>query len=173
MARIAVGLGGRAAEELTFGAHRITTGAENDFQVVTDLARRMVTRWGMSEQVGVICADYQADGDYSLNMHRLDPDALPVQAPSLVMDKHGRLHANGKLRKNMYEFAASASPRSGSVAMNAIVDAEVQNIINEGYAIARSILSEHADQLKMLADALIEHEQLNRSQFEALLKQQA
>ncbi|HEY7418578.1 MAG TPA: ATP-dependent zinc metalloprotease FtsH, partial [Ktedonobacteraceae bacterium] len=57
MTKIAVGLGGRAAEELTFGPDRVTTGAENDFQVVTDLARRMVTRWGMSEQIGVMCAN--------------------------------------------------------------------------------------------------------------------
>src|SRR3989454_8108789 len=69
MARIAVGLGGRVAEELTFGPDRITTGAENDLQVVTDLARRMVTRWGMSEQVGVVFADYRAGG-MSLNMRR-------------------------------------------------------------------------------------------------------
>src|SRR5256884_1642932 len=61
MARIAVGLGGRVAEELTFGPDRVTTGAENDLQVVTNLARRMVTRWGMSEEVGVMFADYRAD----------------------------------------------------------------------------------------------------------------
>ncbi len=48
--RIASALGGRAAEEEVFGA--ITTGAENDLQVVTDLARQMVTRWGMSKAVG-------------------------------------------------------------------------------------------------------------------------
>src|SRR6266566_9057876 len=73
MARIAVGLGGRVAEELTFGPERITTGAENDLQVVTKLARRMVTRWGMSEQVGVVFADYRADGGGDgLNMQRID-----------------------------------------------------------------------------------------------------
>ena len=40
MARLAVGLGGRAAEELAFGPERVTTGAENDLQAVTGLARR-------------------------------------------------------------------------------------------------------------------------------------
>jgi cell division protease FtsH len=64
----------------------------------------------------------------------------------------------------------AAPSSSGGVAMKALVDAEVQNIINEGYATARAILTEHADQLKVLADALLEHEQINRSQFEALLK---
>ena len=43
-------LGGRAAEELVFGTH--TTGAESDLQQITDIARRMVARWGMSEAIG-------------------------------------------------------------------------------------------------------------------------
>src|SRR5947209_1392069 len=76
MARIAVGLGGRVAEELSFGPERVTTGAENDFQVVTDLARRMVTRWGMSEQIGVVFADYEP-GAMSLNMRGIDPASMP------------------------------------------------------------------------------------------------
>ena len=46
-ARLAVMLGGRTAEELVFG--EVTTGAENDLVEATRLARRMVTRWGMSE----------------------------------------------------------------------------------------------------------------------------
>src|SRR5258708_12430461 len=69
MARIAVGLGGRVAEELAFGQERITTGAENDLQAVTDLARRMVTRWGMSRQTGVLFAAYSPVAN-SLTIHR-------------------------------------------------------------------------------------------------------
>jgi len=52
LARLAVGLGGRAAEELEIG--EITTGAENDLQEVTELAREMVTRWGMSPRIGTV-----------------------------------------------------------------------------------------------------------------------
>src|SRR6185503_3249737 len=44
--QIAVAMGGRVAEELVFG--QITTGASNDIQVATDLARKMVCDWGMS-----------------------------------------------------------------------------------------------------------------------------
>ncbi|TAN49251.1 MAG: ATP-dependent zinc metalloprotease FtsH [Methylococcaceae bacterium] len=44
--------GGRLAEEIIFGAERITTGASNDIERATALARNMVTRWGMSDRLG-------------------------------------------------------------------------------------------------------------------------
>jgi cell division protease FtsH len=50
--RIAGVMGGRAAEELVFGD--VTSGAEDDIRRATDLARRMVTRWGMSPRLGAI-----------------------------------------------------------------------------------------------------------------------
>jgi cell division protease FtsH len=52
LAQITYGLGGRAAEQVAIG--HITTGAENDLQRVTMMARQMVTRWGMSERMGTI-----------------------------------------------------------------------------------------------------------------------
>ncbi|HCF83660.1 MAG TPA: cell division protein FtsH [Ktedonobacter sp.] len=52
LTQIVTALGGRAAEEVVIG--RITTGAENDLQRVTALARQMVTRWGMSEKLGTV-----------------------------------------------------------------------------------------------------------------------
>jgi cell division protease FtsH len=51
-ARIIGMLGGRAAEEIVYGTK--TTGAENDIEQATAIARRMVTRWGMSERVGLV-----------------------------------------------------------------------------------------------------------------------
>ena len=51
-ARIKVSLGGRVAEEVVFG--KITTGAESDIQQLTEIARQMVGRWGMSEKIGPI-----------------------------------------------------------------------------------------------------------------------
>ena len=51
-ARIVGMLGGRAAEEIVYGTK--TTGAESDIEQATGLARRMVTRWGMSEGVGLV-----------------------------------------------------------------------------------------------------------------------
>jgi cell division protease FtsH len=51
-ARIVGMLGGRAAEELVYGTR--TTGAENDIEQATGLARSMVTRWGMSDRLGMV-----------------------------------------------------------------------------------------------------------------------
>ncbi len=58
MARVAVALGGRVAEELTFGPDRITTGAEDDLQAATALAKNMAMHWGMGKQIGAVFADY-------------------------------------------------------------------------------------------------------------------
>jgi cell division protease FtsH len=51
-ARIVGTLGGRAAEEIVYGTK--TTGAENDIEQATNLARTMVTRWGMSDKLGLV-----------------------------------------------------------------------------------------------------------------------
>jgi cell division protease FtsH len=52
--RLACAYGGRVAEELVFGPEKVTTGASNDIEQATAIARRMVTQFGMSEKVGVI-----------------------------------------------------------------------------------------------------------------------
>ena len=49
-ARLAFSLGGRTAEEIVFG--EVTTGATDDLERATELARRMVTQWGMSSKLG-------------------------------------------------------------------------------------------------------------------------
>jgi cell division protease FtsH len=134
MARIAVGLGGRVAVELVFGSDGVTTGAEEDLQTATTVARRMVTRWGMGKEVGVVFADY-------------------------------RTPAAERSWREMPGRTQTASSRS----MEAVIDNEVQRILQDGRQIALRVLSEHSSQLTLLADVLMEREQLDREQFEAIL----
>ena len=61
-ARITSALGGRAAEKLVYGL--VTSGAENDLRQVTEIARQMVLRWGMSEKLGPI--SFVVPGDEGL-----------------------------------------------------------------------------------------------------------
>jgi cell division protease FtsH len=58
-ARITSALGGRAAEQLIYGL--ATTGAENDLRQVTEIARQMVLRWGMSEKLGPVSFSAPSD----------------------------------------------------------------------------------------------------------------
>ncbi len=51
-ADLAVAMGGRVAEEIIFGYDKVTTGASSDISMATDMARRMVTEWGMSDKLG-------------------------------------------------------------------------------------------------------------------------
>jgi len=64
-ARIVNALGGRAAEQVIYGT--VTTGAENDLKQVTELARAMVTRWGMSPEVGLLALSGSEDGNFLEN----------------------------------------------------------------------------------------------------------
>jgi cell division protease FtsH len=85
LTQIVTALGGRAAEQIAIG--HITTGAENDLQRVTAIARQMVTRWGMSERMGTISfserqspilsgGDTGAPGDYSETTAELIDDEV-------------------------------------------------------------------------------------------------
>jgi cell division protease FtsH len=74
LARIKVALGGRAAEKVVFGD--LTTGAESDIQNLTQIARSMVGRWGMSDAIGAIAVtDGRDDG-------LLLPGASPASGPT-------------------------------------------------------------------------------------------
>ncbi len=74
LAKIKVALGGRAAEKVVFGD--LTTGAESDIQNLTQIARSMVGRWGMSDAIGAIAVtDGRDDG-------LLLPGASPASGPT-------------------------------------------------------------------------------------------
>ncbi|MCI8518303.1 MAG: ATP-dependent zinc metalloprotease FtsH [Hungatella sp.] len=103
--KIATFTGGRAAEELIFGS--ITTGAANDIEQATKLARAMVTRYGMSSQFGMVALETVTNqylgGDTSLacspeTARRIDEEVVKLvksaydRATELLKENQGKLH---------------------------------------------------------------------------------
>ena len=118
--RIAVLLGGRAAEETVFGF--ATTGAQDDLKKATEIARRMVMEFGMSPRVGPI-----------------------------------------NIADNGPRFLSPAFRRTEDVSeeTEVAIDREVKSILLQGQQRARGILTEHREDLDVLADLLLEKENLS------------
>ncbi len=57
-------LAGRAAEEMIFGRENVTTGASNDMERCTSIARSMITQWGMSKELGMVTYGERQGGEY-------------------------------------------------------------------------------------------------------------
>ncbi|MCB0879913.1 MAG: cell division protein FtsH, partial [Thermoleophilia bacterium] len=72
MAQLAQALGGRTAEEIVFG--EFTTGAENDLQKVTQTAKRMVMKWGMSDSLGPRSFGHDTDNPFLGRDFHAEPD---------------------------------------------------------------------------------------------------
>ncbi|HLY85093.1 MAG TPA: ATP-dependent zinc metalloprotease FtsH [Gaiellaceae bacterium] len=129
MDQLAMILGGRAAEELVFD--EITTGAANDLERATAMARQMVTRLGMSEKLGP-------------RVFGSDP-----HQPFL-----GR------------ELGAEPSY---SEEMAQEIDEEIYRLIDDAHQRAAKVLLAHQEALHKMAAILIEHETIDKEQFERLL----
>jgi ATP-dependent Zn protease len=170
MARIAVGLGGRVAVELIFGPEGVTTGAEDDFRVATSLAWRMVTHWGMGKQLGAVFADgCKAEPEAITNsiLH-----TVSTQPPHFISTENSLMPQREKMVAEQHEYAILPPTRYiSSASMATLVDCEVHSMLREGRATAYTLLSKQYDQLTRLTQALIEHEQLNRAQIEAVLQE--
>lgn len=119
--RIAICMGGRIVEEIIF--NQLTTGAGNDLEQATKLARRMVIEWGMSEVLGPIAFG--------------DQDEQPFLGREL---SHAR---------NYSERTAQT------------IDEEVRRFLNDGYELAKQLIHDNLDKIRLLADALIEFETLD------------
>jgi cell division protease FtsH len=61
-ANLSVSMGGRVAEEIIFGHDKVSSGASSDIQYATDLARNMVTKWGMSDKLGPLQYEQSQEG---------------------------------------------------------------------------------------------------------------
>jgi cell division protease FtsH len=126
---LAMTLGGRAAEEITF--NEITTGAANDLEKVTATAKQMVMRFGMSEKLGPRTFGHDQSQPFL-----------------------GR------------EFSATAD-YSDEIARE--IDDEIRRIVEEAHQTARQVLSDRRNDLDRLSRLLLEHETIEREEFEALL----
>ncbi|MES2729098.1 MAG: ATP-dependent zinc metalloprotease FtsH [Pseudomonadota bacterium] len=83
-ADLVVAMGGRIAEEIIFGAEQVTTGASSDIKMATDLARRMVTEWGMSEKLGFI--RYAADQEEVFLGHSVTQSKTMSDTTAAIVD---------------------------------------------------------------------------------------
>ena len=99
--KIATFTGGRVAEELKFGA--VTTGASNDIEQATRLARGMITRYGMSEEFGMVALEtinnQYLGGDTSLACS--NETATKIDAAVVAVVKQAHEKAVGIIRENM------------------------------------------------------------------------
>jgi cell division protease FtsH len=128
--RIAICLGGRIAEEIIFGQQ--TTGAGNDIEKATDLARKMVCEWGMSDKMGPLTF--------------------------------------GKKEEQIFLGREFAQHQDYSEETARAIDAEVKRIVMEGYARAHKTLGEHVEQLKLVAEALLEYETIDGDDIDVVLR---
>jgi cell division protease FtsH len=98
--------GGRIAEEIIFGAQKVTTGASNDIQKATELARNMVTKWGLSEKLGPLTFG-EDEGEvflgHSVSRHKeiSESTAGVIDAEVYVIINKNYLRAESILKANL------------------------------------------------------------------------
>ncbi len=91
--------GGRVAEELIFGADKVTTGASNDIERATKMARNMVTKWGLSDEMGPIAYGEQEDEVFlgrSVTQHKNVSDDTARKIDVVVRDILDRAYVRAK-----------------------------------------------------------------------------
>lgn len=130
--QLAAMFGGRVAEELIFGADAVTTGASNDIERATEIARNMVTKWGLSDVMG----------------------------PLTYGEEQGEVFLGRSMTQR----------REVSDETNKQIDIEVRRIVDEAYETAKTVLTEHSDQLHMMAEALMKYETIDESQIKEILE---
>ncbi len=95
-ANLAVSMGGRVAEEIIFGHDKVSSGASSDIQYATDLARNMVTKWGMSDKLGPLMYEQQQEGYLGMGQSQRTMGSaetnklIDAEIRTLVEDAHKR-----------------------------------------------------------------------------------
>ncbi|XP_073485921.1 ATP-dependent zinc metalloprotease YME1L1 isoform X2 [Aquarana catesbeiana] len=120
LAQMDVSMGGRVAEEIIFGPENITTGASSDFDNATKIAKLMVTRFGMSEKLGVMT--YSDTG-------KLSPETQAVieqEVRTLLKDSYERAKVILKTRAKEHKNLAEA------LLLNETLDAKEIQMVVEG-----------------------------------------
>ena len=113
-AKIQVALGGRVAEEIVYG--KITTGAESDIQQLTQIARQMVGRWGMSDKIGPVSVlPSDAQGPFLPGVSETSPETQSVidqEVRRLIDDAHADVTKLLSEHRDKLDSLTSASARS-------------------------------------------------------------
>jgi len=92
--RLAIMMGGRVAEEEKFGMENVTAGAASDIQQATKLARAMVTRWGLSDEIGPV--DYADDqGDVFLGQQLMNKSHVSEETSKKIEEEVRKLVQKG------------------------------------------------------------------------------
>ena len=107
-AQLAMTMGGRAAEEITFGKDQVTSGASSDIQYASSLARAMVMQWGLSDKIGMV--NYSDDPN-SYRERRISPEKeseIDKEVKKLIDDSYKRAMKCLTDKADDYEALAKA-----------------------------------------------------------------
>src|SRR5205809_4893840 len=117
--RLAIMMGGRVAEELVFGREKVTSGAASDIEQATRLARMMVTRWGLSEELGTVSYGENQDEVFlgmsvsrTQNASEATVQKIDSEIRRLVEDGYNEATKILTERRDDLEALAKARPKS-------------------------------------------------------------
>ena len=126
--------GGRVAEEMTLGKEGITTGASNDIQRATEIARNMVTKWGLSDAMGPLMYD-EGGEEVFLGRTAAQPSKAMSDETALAIDKEVRAiidECYEKARDLLEEHRSKMDMMAEALMQYETIDSEQIDAIMEG-----------------------------------------
>jgi cell division protease FtsH len=126
--------GGRVAEEMTLGKEGITTGASNDIQRATEIARNMVTKWGLSDAMGPLMYD-EGGEEVFLGRSAAQPSKAMSDETALSIDKEVRSiidECYEKARSILEEHRGKMDMMADALMQYETIDSEQIDAIMEG-----------------------------------------